>query len=188
MQPTTYLAQACAQVLALPDKWSVASSLTSFSMEVSRLVARSCGLHSKLMMRNIASLPHRGRVPDPFAISRLCNNRPFCSFQVTFVKNGGDEFTVLAKSGQTVLEIAHEHSVEIEGACGGECACSTCHIIFDETHFDKLPEPDDDEVDMLDLAAHVCDTSRLGCQVKLMAGRDDDIRITLPTETVNLLA
>jgi len=106
---------------------------------------------------------------------------------VTFVKDG-NEMSVMAKNGQSVLEIAHEHDLDIEGACGGECACSTCHVVLEQENFDAMPEPDDDEVDMLDLAAGVTDTSRLGCCVKLQKGRDDDIRIQIPEGAVNLLA
>ncbi len=61
--------------------------------------------------------------------------------------------------GSTVLEVAHANKIEIEGACGGECACSTCHVIVDEDSFDKLPEIELEEEDMLDLAAEVSDTS-----------------------------
>merc|ERR1712217_746937 len=93
-----------------------------------------------------------------------------------------------AKSGNTILETAHENDVDIEGACGGECACSTCHALLCEEGFGNLPEVDDDELDMLDLATHVADTSRLGCQVKLLKGRDDNIQIHLPPGTSNLLS
>jgi ferredoxin len=59
------------------------------------------------------------------------------------------------------------------GACGGELACSTCHLIFPQDVYDTLPPMEDDEVDMLDLAFEVTETSRLGCQIKVrkdMAG------------------
>lgn len=55
----------------------------------------------------------------------------------------------------------------MEGACGGSCACSTCHIIVDPEFYDEIPEPSDDENDMLDLAFGLTETSRLGCQVKM---------------------
>ena len=56
------------------------------------------------------------------------------------------------------------------GACGGELACSTCHLIFPKEVYDTLPPMEDDEIDMLDLAFEVTETSRLGCQIKV---RDD---------------
>lgn len=50
-------------------------------------------------------------------------------------------------------------------ACGGEIACSTCHVILDEKTYKSLPAPEEEEEDMLDLALGLTDTSRLGCQV-----------------------
>jgi ferredoxin len=60
------------------------------------------------------------------------------------------------------------YSLDLSGACGGELACSTCHLIFDQRTFDSLPPMCDDEQDMLDLAFDVTETSRLGCQVEVM--------------------
>lgn len=74
------------------------------------------------------------------------------------------------------------------GACGGSCACSTCHVIVEDPEmYDKMPEPDDDENDMLDLAFGLTETSRLGCQVK-MAPELDGLRVKLPSMTRNLQA
>lgn len=54
------------------------------------------------------------------------------------------------------------------GACEGTLTCSTCHLIFSKPDFDKLPDkPSDEEMDMLDLAYDLTDTSRLGCQIYL---------------------
>ena len=74
------------------------------------------------------------------------------------------------------------------GACGGSCACSTCHVVvMDESYYDKMPEPGDDENDMLDLAFGLTETSRLGCQVK-MTKELDGLRVKLPAMTRNLQA
>eukprot|EP00928_Gymnodinium_smaydae_P011128 TRINITY_DN14146_c0_g1_i1.p1 TRINITY_DN14146_c0_g1~~TRINITY_DN14146_c0_g1_i1.p1 ORF type:complete len:173 (+),score=39.44 TRINITY_DN14146_c0_g1_i1:86-604(+) len=114
--------------------------------------------------------------------------RSFCAFPVHFIPAGGGDGTVVdAKDGQSILDVAHENNIDIEGACGGECACSTCHIILTQEGYDSLPEPDEDEVDMLDLAAHVTDTSRLGCQVKLQKGRDAGLRIQLAPDAMSAL-
>ncbi len=76
----------------------------------------------------------------------------------------------------------------MEGACGGSCACSTCHVIVvDEDKYDKMPEPEDDENDMLDLAFGLTETSRLGCQVK-MTKELDGLVVKLPSMTRNLQA
>lgn len=75
--------------------------------------------------------------------------------------------------GDNLLEIAQANDMEMEGACGGSCACSTCHVIVrDEDMYDKMEEPSDDENDMLDLAFGLTETSRLGCQVQMNKALD----------------
>ena len=71
------------------------------------------------------------------------------------------------------------------GACEGSVACSTCHVILSPEHYDLLPEPEDDENDMLDMAFGLTETSRLGCQVRLSAGLDG-VTATLPAATRNM--
>ncbi|KAI4146094.1 MAG: hypothetical protein LQ340_006049 [Diploschistes diacapsis] len=94
------------------------------------------------------------------------------------------KFTVAA--GDNLLDIAQANELEMEGACGGSCACSTCHVIVeDNDYYDKMAEPDDDENDMLDLAFGLTETSRLGCQVK-MSKELDGLVVKLPSMTRNL--
>jgi len=76
-------------------------------------------------------------------------------------------------------------SPTLVGACEGSVACSTCHVILPSEYYDKLPEPDDDENDMLDMAFGLTDTSRLGCQVKMTKDLDG-ITCTLPSATRNM--
>jgi len=71
------------------------------------------------------------------------------------------------------------------GACEGSVACSTCHVILPEDKYDLLPEPEDDENDMLDMAFGLTETSRLGCQVKLTKELDG-MDVTLPAATRNM--
>jgi ferredoxin len=74
----------------------------------------------------------------------------------------------------------------MEGACGGSCACSTCHVIVEgEDYFDRISEASDDENDMLDLAFGLTETSRLGCQVE-MSKELDGLVVRLPSATRNL--
>ncbi|KAF8647319.1 hypothetical protein AX16_006781 [Volvariella volvacea WC 439] len=93
--------------------------------------------------------------------------------------------TVEANEGDDILAIAHEYDIDLEGACEGSVACSTCHVILPPEYYDLLPEPEDDENDMLDMAFGLTDTSRLGCQVKLTKELDG-ITCTLPAATRNM--
>ncbi|KAF5506243.1 Adrenodoxin-like protein [Colletotrichum siamense] len=107
---------------------------------------------------------------------------------VTFIDKDGDEYKIAVSEGDNLLDIAQDNDLEMEGACGGSCACSTCHVIVvDEEHYDKMPEPEDDENDMLDLAFGLTETSRLGCQVT-MTKELDGLRVKLPSMTRNLQA
>ena len=71
------------------------------------------------------------------------------------------------------------------GACGGETACSTCHLYIDDAFFKKLPAVSEAEEDMLDLAAGLKDNSRLGCQVFAAANLDGMV-VHMPKEVNNL--
>ena len=88
--------------------------------------------------------------------------------RVTFVHQDGSKTSAKGKEGDNLLDIIINDNVDIDGfgACEGTLACSTCHLIFKQEDFDRLPEEaTDEELDMLDLAYGLTDTSRLGCQV-----------------------
>jgi ferredoxin len=112
--------------------------------------------------------------------------KPGEELYVTFIDKEGAEHKIAVSKGDNLLDIAQAHDLEMEGACGGSCACSTCHVIvLDQEYYDKMPEPDDDENDMLDLAFGLQETSRLGCQV-VMKPELDGLRVKLPSMTRNL--
>jgi len=107
--------------------------------------------------------------------------------KVTFVKPDGSRVTVSAPLGDSMLEVAHANKIDIEGACGGETACSTCHVYVDAAFFAKLPEMAEAEEDMLDLAAGLKEgASRLGCQI-FAAPALDGLVVTMPKEVANHL-
>ncbi|MCK4939273.1 MAG: ferredoxin family 2Fe-2S iron-sulfur cluster binding protein, partial [Rhodospirillaceae bacterium] len=87
--------------------------------------------------------------------------------KITFIDSDGNAKEVDAPVGLSVLEIAHKHGFDLEGACEGSLACSTCHVVVDSEWFDKLDEATEEEEDMLDLAFGLTHTSRLGCQIKI---------------------
>ena len=83
--------------------------------------------------------------------------------RMTFIERGGRRREVDAPLGLSVLEIAHKNGIDIEGACEGSLACSTCHVIIDPEWYELLKAASEDEEDMLDLAFGLTATSRLGC-------------------------
>ncbi|MHB1302779.1 MAG: ferredoxin family 2Fe-2S iron-sulfur cluster binding protein [Acidiphilium sp.] len=101
-----------------------------------------------------------------------------------FIERDGTRRTVDAPVGLSVLEIAHKHGVDIEGACEGSLACSTCHVIVDADWFAKLKNASEDEEDMLDLAFGLEKTSRLGCQI-VMSPALDGLVVRLPAGVRN---
>jgi 2Fe-2S ferredoxin len=107
--------------------------------------------------------------------------------KMTFIDRNGVRKEVEAPVGLSVLEIAHRNQIDIEGACEGSLACSTCHVIVEAEDFDRLSDPSEDEEDMLDLAFGLTATSRLGCQI-IMTEELDGLTVSLPGSTRNALA
>mgnify|MGYP001393729164 FL=1 len=105
---------------------------------------------------------------------------------VTFVNPDGKMLSVNAPIGSTVLEIAQENGVNLEGACEGSMACSTCHVIVKESYFDLLDFPSEDEKDILDLASGLTVTSRLGCQI-IITEKLDGLVLRVPSGHRNAL-
>jgi len=103
---------------------------------------------------------------------------------MTFIDADGASHVVEAPEGLSVLEIAHRAKLDLEGACEGSLACSTCHVVIDPSWFDRLPEPTEDEEDMLDLAFGLTRTSRLGCQL-IMTAALDGLVVRLPVSARN---
>jgi 2Fe-2S ferredoxin len=114
----------------------------------------------------------------------LERNKGFSMPKMVFVERNGVAREVDAPVGLSVLEVAHKHNVDIEGACEGSLACSTCHVIVDPDWFAKLTKPSEDEEDMLDLAFGLEKTSRLGCQI-VMSEALDGLVVKLPSSTRN---
>jgi 2Fe-2S ferredoxin len=94
---------------------------------------------------------------------------------------------VEAPVGLSVLEIAHRNDIDLEGACEGSLACSTCHVVVDPAWYDQLDEPSEEEEDMLDLAFGLTRTSRLGCQIRMSEGLNG-LTVTLPAATRNMMS
>lgn len=83
----------------------------------------------------------------------------------------------------SILDICLNNGIELEHACGGSCACTTCHVVV-ESGMENLSEMDDDEADRVEQAADVGLRSRLGCQ----AAAAGDVTVTIPSWNRNYIS
>jgi 2Fe-2S ferredoxin len=88
--------------------------------------------------------------------------------------------TIDCKKGISILDAAEECGARVGHACGGNLACSTCHVWVHEG-LDSLPEVADKENDIMDKAFDVRRESRLGCQAKLA---DEDLVVEITQESL----
>ena len=120
--------------------------------------------------------------PSAFQVNvRQAMTKTTSPVSFSFILRNGDEKQVQAEVGKNLLEVAHDNNIELEGACGGELACATCHLVFDPEIYDSLPKKLEEEDDMLDLAFGLTETSRLGCQIRV---RDDfeGMKVRIPED------
>jgi 2Fe-2S ferredoxin len=101
--------------------------------------------------------------------------------KVVVIDREGTEHELSGQNGWSLMEIIRESNLPIEAACGGCCACATCHVYVDAAWMDKLPAPESDESMMLDEAFQVQDNSRLSCQIKFKDDLDG-LKVTLAPE------
>ena len=104
--------------------------------------------------------------------------------KIIFIENN-KEIEVEASVGLSVLEVAHENNIDLEGACEGSLACATCHVILEEKIYNILEQPAEAEDDMLDLAFGLTHTSRLGCQI-ILTKELNGMRVRVPSATRNI--
>jgi len=102
---------------------------------------RALGLTTRLR-RFSRGVPQRAQYQQQFSSPSAAAKQ----VNITFVEPDGTRTPVDADIGENFLNVAHSNDIELEGACGGELACSTCHLIFDEQTFDSLPEMEEEEV------------------------------------------
>jgi ferredoxin len=99
---------------------------------------------------------------------------------VRFLNTDHGVVSVEAAIGLTVLQVAQRAHAPLGSACGGVCACSTCHM-FVRKGASLLSEKEDEEEDILDKAFDVEATSRLGCQARIE--RDGEIEVEITRES-----
>lgn len=105
--------------------------------------------------------------------------------KLIFINSDGSRKIVDAPTGVSILDVTRKFDIDLEGACEGSLACSTCHVYIDEKFFSSLPPAAPEEEDMLDLAFALKSNSRLGCQI-MITDEFEGMEVTLPDATRNL--
>ena len=100
---------------------------------------------------------------------------------INFKLRNGEIKKIDAEDGLTLMEVARDNDLGIEGTCGGSISCCTCHVDIEKDWFDKVGPANPDEEDMLDLAVDLQPTSRLGCQIEVTPELDGLI-VNIPNE------
>ena len=102
--------------------------------------------------------------------------------QIVVINQAGEEKTVEAQHGRTLMEVIRDNGFdELLALCGGCCSCATCHVHIDPAYVAKLPAMTEDENDLLDSSDHRDEYSRLSCQVPVTDDLDG-LRVTIAQE------
>ena len=87
--------------------------------------------------------------------------------KINFLDNNNKLKEIEANDGSSLLEVSKKNSINLEGSCGGEMLCSTCHVYILSNHIDKLKKQTDEEKEILALTKNLKKNSRLACQIKI---------------------
>ena len=102
--------------------------------------------------------------------------------KITYIEHNGKNHIVDVENGLTVMEGAVQNDIPgIDADCGGGMACATCHVYVDENWMQKLPQKDDGEEDMLDMAFEPNKNSRLSCQI-IVSDELDGLVVNIPSK------
>ena len=102
--------------------------------------------------------------------------------KVTYNTHDSKTHTIDIQNGLSVMEGAVQNDIPgIDADCGGGMACATCHIYIKEDWWDKLPNKDDGEEDMLDMAYEPNKFSRLSCQI-IVSDDLDGLEVSIPSK------
>ena len=100
--------------------------------------------------------------------------------KITYISSDAKTHTIDVQNGLTVMEGAIQNDITgIDADCGGGMSCATCHVYVDENWIDKLPQKEDGEEDMLDMAYEPKQNSRLSCQL-IVSDELDGLEVTIP--------
>ena len=104
--------------------------------------------------------------------------------KITYIDDTGNKKTIDVEKGLSVMEGAIQNNIPgIDADCGGSMACATCHVYVKEEWFNKLPNKEDGEEDMLDMAFEPKKNSRLSCQL-MVSDQLDGLVVNLPEKQV----
>ncbi|KAL1500950.1 hypothetical protein ABEB36_006363 [Hypothenemus hampei] len=138
---------------------------------------RKPNLPQERVFHNTAALNHgEYEWQDPKSEDEVVN--------IVFITKDGDRVPLKGKIGDNLLYLAHRYEIAMEGACEASLACTTCHVYVHNNFYDKLPEPKEEEDDLLDMAPFLKENSRLGCQIILTKDLDG-LEVELPKATRN---
>ena len=102
--------------------------------------------------------------------------------KITYIENTGNSKTIEVANGLSVMEGAVQNDVSgIDADCGGGMACATCHVYVKEEWLDKIPNKEDGEEDMLDMAFEPKQNSRLSCQL-VVSDELDGLIVNIPSK------
>ena len=100
--------------------------------------------------------------------------------KITYKDNQGNSKTIEVEKGLSVMEGAIQNNIPgIDADCGGSMACATCHVYVEEKWLNKLPNAEEGEVDMIDMAFEPKKNSRLSCQL-IVTDEMDGLEVTTP--------
>lgn len=99
---------------------------------------------------------------------------------VTFRYPSGETKTIDGSDGESLMEAGRKGGVsEIIAECGGALSCATCHVYIDADWLSKVPPPEEDEKDMLEVVPELRAGSRLSCQI-MLSDALDGLLVELP--------
>ena len=100
--------------------------------------------------------------------------------KITYIDKSGNSKTIEVENGLSVMEGAIQNNIPgIDADCGGSMACATCHVYVEETWLNKIPKPEEAEVDMIDMAFEPKKNSRLSCQL-IVSDELNGLTVTTP--------
>ena len=98
--------------------------------------------------------------------------------KIVVTDQAGEVHELEGLEGWRVMEIIRDWGLNIKAECGGSCSCATCHVYVDDDWFAQLPDPSDDEEDLLYSTLDKRPNSRLSCQL-LLSEALDGLKVTI---------